>query len=344
MKSKLNRYRKVANLPVKRVLKHMKMNEEEFYNLMGTWIQQGIFSKNHPHYKELERLRNRKVNKKKYELNEEHYLSYQYLKQEGISDSEIAEILGRTEDKIEKFNNRWYKELRLKGLSFEEIKEETNIDEKTLRNIERVYNEAQKIRQKNTQIQIKNNKEYANYHLKRLINELEEPENYLIMDLEGIQNPDEILEIAVIDLHGNVLMNTLVRPTHHISYHVSQLTGINDRMASRGIGLYQAMKKLREIVDGKMVLSWGTDYDQVLLKSAMKRTHIDLNCSFGCAQHIHMGFVGSPNQIALYKACGEVHQSHRALDDCEMVLDVLENDIVDYAELDNDNKEEFEDE
>lgn len=339
MKSKLNRYRKVANLPVKRVLKHMKMNEDEFYNLMETWIGQGIFTKNHPHFKELERIKSRKVNKKKYKLNEEHYLSYQYLRQEGHTDSEIAEILGRPEEKIEKFNNRWYKELRLKGLNDKEIKAETNLDDETLERLKISFNEDQKLKEKNTQKQIKSNADYAKYHLRQLKNEIEDPENYLIMDLEGIQNPDEILEIAVIDFHGNVLMNTLVRPTHHISYHVSQLTGINDRMASRGKGLYAAMRQLKEIVDGKTVLSWGTDYDQVLLNSAMRKTRIKLDCEFACAQHIHMGFVGSPNQIALYKACGELEQSHRALDDCEMVLSVLETDIADFNNIDSQQKD-----
>ena len=45
------------------------------------------------------------------------------------------------------------------------------------------------------------------------------------------------------------------------------------------------------------------------------------------AQRAHVSQPALSRQIALHKALGEDEQSHRALDDCNMVLEVLRNDI-----------------
>lgn len=327
MGSRYNSYKKVANLPLRKVLNYLHISEDGLYNLMCQWIDQNIFSEKNPHFEELKRNRSRRINEEKRVMNEENFLSYQHLRQEGLPLSEIAEILERPEDRIARYDTRWYKELRAEALTFEQILEETGIPENELRALEDAYNSNIEEKQKLKKRQKKGNAEYARQYLEKIgpLDDLND--DFVIMDLEGVQNPDEILEVAVIDLQGNVLINTLVKPTHHVSWHVSQLTGIDDRLAATGRNLYPTMKRLQKILDGKTVLTWGTDYDQVLLNSAAEKTKIDMNCDFACAQHIHMGVVGSPTQIALYKACGEEDQSHRALQDCKMVLKVLREDI-----------------
>lgn len=331
MKSKLNSYRKVAHLSVKRVLRQMHLSEEELYQLMKTWVAQGIFSANHPHFVELKKSRKKRISQHKHEVNEALFADYQYLKREGRDNSEIAEILERGEEKINKFCTRWYRQLRMQGLSGEAIRAETGMSAEEIAALEAAY--AEKLRRSvlARKRQKKSNAAYSDRYLDKLKKELKDPGAYLIFDLEGVQNPDEILEIAVIDFHGNILMNTLVRPSHKIGWHISHLTGISDEMAAQGAPLETVMQELREISAGKTMLSWGTDYDRLLLKNAVETTGVELDCAFACAQHIHMGVIGSSAQIALGKACGSEEQSHRALDDCRMVLDVLRRDITEQG-------------
>lgn len=330
MGSRYNSYKKVSHLPLRRVLNYLHINEDGLYHLMSQWIDENRFSKDNPHFQELSRNRRRRLNEKKRELNEENYMSYQHLRQEGLPIEEIAEILERPLDRVERFDSRWYRELRSDDYSFDEILEETGIPEEELLQIQEAFETEIEEKKKQKQKQQRGNAEYARRYLEK-IGPLEDlNEDFVIMDLEGVQNPDEILEVAVIDLQGNVLINTLVRPSHHISWHVSKLTGINDKLAATGRGLYPTMQRLQKILNGKTILTWGTDYDQVLLNTAKKNTKIDIDCEFACAQHIHMGMIGSSKQMALYKACDEEDQSHRALGDCRMVLKVLKEDIRNY--------------
>lgn len=324
MKSKFTKYQKMLNLSLNNVIKNLNTNENDFYRLLTTWISQGLITESNPHFVELTKINKRKINEEKKKLNEQDYLSYKYLRQEGYSLEDISATLERDLEKVERYDRRWYQELREKDFSFDEIKDETGIPVETLQRLERHYEDRLKEREQVTENHIKNNIAYANYYL----NKIEaDPNEFLIIDLEGIQQPDEILEIAAINLYGETLIDTLVRPTHHISWFVTKLTGITDRMASRGKGLYQTLRDFKEIAEKKILLSWGTDYDRVLLNSAMRRTGIYIKCKFVDMQRIHSGLMKSSEHLALYKAAGEKDQSHRALDDCQLVLKILDEDL-----------------
>ena len=53
----------------------------------------------------------------------------------------------------------------------------------------------------------------------------------IILDTEttGLKNDDEIIEICLIDLDGNILLNTLIKPTKPIPEQASRIHGIYDK-------------------------------------------------------------------------------------------------------------------
>src|SRR5690606_33823093 len=64
-------------------------------------------------------------------------------------------------------------------------------------------------------------------------NRWNELKNVVILDTETTGLYDaEIVEIAVIDLGGNILMNTLVRPKNPIPAEVTAIHGINNEMVA----------------------------------------------------------------------------------------------------------------
>lgn len=55
-------------------------------------------------------------------------------------------------------------------------------------------------------------------------------DNFVILDTEttGLDEHDEIVEVAVIDMSGKVLLNTLVNPIQPIPYEATQIHGITN--------------------------------------------------------------------------------------------------------------------
>lgn len=59
---------------------------------------------------------------------------------------------------------------------------------------------------------------------------------YLVLDTQttGLGENDEIVEIAVTDLDGKTLLNTLIKPTISISNDAIMVHGITDEMVEKG--------------------------------------------------------------------------------------------------------------
>ncbi|MGI6108907.1 MAG: 3'-5' exonuclease [Eubacteriaceae bacterium] len=327
MKSKLTQFRTVEHLPLRQILQKMHISDEELLTLLKVWKSQGLIENSGALYQQLELSVKRRKNREKHEAHEMMFEEYKLMRRNGQSTDEIAVSLGKSPERVIRLNQRWYKELAETGLSDGQIAEEMLLPDAELIPISKALEEKKRQSRASARKKKTSNAIYSSFHMPKLRRELDNPEDYLIFDLEGIQNPDELIEIAVINLRGDVIMDTLVRPTHKINWRIAELTGITDRMAARGQNIRTVMKTLKAVTNGKTMMSWGTDYDKVLLQKAILSTGINLNCNFACAQKIHMGNAGLSRQIALHKALGEEDQSHRALDDCKMVLEVLREDL-----------------
>ena len=327
MKSKLAQFKDLEHLPMRQILQKMHVSDTELLSLIRTWRSQGLLSDGEELFTQLEQSIRRRRSREMHEAHEIMYEEYKLMRKNGQSTEQIASDLGKSPERIIRLNQRWYKELEETGMTDAAIAEQMKLPEEELIPLSKALEEKKRQTRVSARKKKTSNAIYSSFHMPKLRREIENPEDYLIFDLEGIQNPDELIEIAVINLKGDVIMNTLVKPTHKINWRIAELTGISDRMAAGGQNIRTVMKTLRSISSGKTLMSWGTDYDKVLLQKAVLSTGISLNCSFACAQKIHMGNEGLSRQIALHKALGEDEQSHRALDDCDMVLEVLRNDI-----------------
>ncbi len=335
MKSKFTKYQRMATLPLKNVEEQLNLDDKGFYNLLKIWLNQGLISENNYHYKQLEHLDQRKQNEIKKQKNEKDYSMYKYLRKMGDSIEQISLELDRDIDKIERYDKRWYHELLKQNMSLSDICQETNIPLKTLLELEESEKQKKEEHERLVKKILNSNVKYARKYIDKI---KADPSKFVIFDLEGVQQPDEILEISAINLKGDVLMNTLVRPTHHIGYYVTKLTGITDRLARTGIGLYKALKEFKQIAQDKYLIGWGITYDKILLNQAMRRTRIYIDCKFVDMQKIHAGLINTSQQIALYKAAGLESQAHRSLDDCKMLLKVLKEDI--HLEDEEEDKDE----
>lgn len=326
MQSKFSQFKQNAHLPLKKILQRMHLTDEELYELMRTWKRQGLMEPYLEIYEELFNVVRKKRIRTQAERQKQLFDNYKLLRKQGESVENIALTLKKSSDKIHHFDLRWYQELLDMGMDIGAIRESMGLSSDEFNALLDKYEEKRRLRRQSLKKQKTANAIYAMKHLGRIKKEFSDPHDYLIFDLEGTQSPDELIEIAVIDMGGHVLMNTLVKPSNPIGWRITELTGITDEMAAQGRDVTDVMKELRDLAQGKTIMSWGTDYDTVLLRSASETSGILLDCEFANAQKIHMGVEGLTNQIALHKALDLEKQSHRALDDCYMVLEVLKRD------------------
>ena len=73
---------------------------------------------------------------------------------------------------------------------------------------------------------------------------------------------DRIVEIAIVDVRGRTLVNTLVNPRRPIPRDASRIHGITDRMVERAPALADLWPELERILSGKQVVIYNAAYDR----------------------------------------------------------------------------------
>lgn len=145
----------------------------------------------------------------------------------------------------------------------------------------------------------------------------------------------EICEISVIDLDGNVLFDSLVRPKNPIPPDAQKIHGINDEMVKDAPNWLKTWKELHPILADKLVLIYNAEFDTRLLIESLephndekKWNLIDqierdiLDLEIDCVMRTYASLIGSERWVKLSVAAG-YETKHRALSDCRATLDVI---------------------
>ena len=168
--------------------------------------------------------------------------------------------------------------------------------------------------------------------------------DYVVLDTEttGLGSDARICEISIIDMSGNVLLDTLVNPEVEIPSDAIAIHGITNQMVDSAPTIESISNLIRDALSGKVLAIYNADYDIRLLNQSLG--NIDWNtsdCSF-CVMCNYAEFYGELNYYGDFKwqrltnAC---HQqgidiseftAHRALGDCQMTV-ALMNSFMDFA-------------
>jgi DNA polymerase-3 subunit epsilon len=159
---------------------------------------------------------------------------------------------------------------------------------------------------------------------------LQHPET-LILDTEttGLGSLAEIVQIAVINLRGDVLLNRLVRPVGPIPEEASRIHGITlkhleDAPPFRAVGA-----EVLDLIAGKDVLIYNAAYDTRLLRqsAAAVRLKADMFAAaamFQCVMQQYSAWVGDWNDYyGNYKWQRLPGGDHSALGDCQATRKIL---------------------
>lgn len=152
----------------------------------------------------------------------------------------------------------------------------------------------------------------------------------IIIDTEttGLDDAAQIVEVAVMDTNGNVILSTLVKPTCIIPVHVSNIHGITDHAVRFAPTIRHVIGLLREIANNRRVIIYNSPFDLRMLRQSA--TAIGLTTGSEILDHAecamrkyaeHKGEWDSRN--GRWKWHKLVGGDHTALGDCRATLELL---------------------
>ena len=170
------------------------------------------------------------------------------------------------------------------------------------------------------------------------IRELLSRSDAVILDTETTGHKHaEVIEVSIIDMAGNVLFDRLIRPRRMVMNRYAQrVHGISLSMLAAEPTLPELLPELNEILDCSLVLAWNASFDNLMLQRS--RAIWDLEpreFDHQCAMRLYAGLRGQ-RDFGLHRAVREhglehlleLHESHRALGDVNLVLELLKTVAV----------------
>ncbi len=158
----------------------------------------------------------------------------------------------------------------------------------------------------------------------------------IILDVEttGLHNA-QIVQIGMVDLAGNVLMDTFVRPEGHIPADATAVHGITDAMVAAAPGFKDLYVSFSVLLAGKVVVAYNVEYEKKVIQGECQRLNLPLPrvAEWSCAMKSYAHFWGERNRRgykwqSLSKACQQqriqVRDAHSAVGDCRLTLALIQ--------------------
>ncbi|PWF54484.1 3'-5' exonuclease [[Kluyvera] intestini] len=165
----------------------------------------------------------------------------------------------------------------------------------------------------------------------------------LFIDTEttGLGDDAEIVEICIIDSHGFILLNTLVKPTKPIPDEAIAIHGITNEMVAFAPAWTDICGAVEELFRRFGFVIYNADYDIRLIRQtyalygqASDAAPWMLAAHSVCAMKLYAEYRGEPGKYhgykwhklvdaAAYEGVVVEGQAHRALADCKMTLGIV---------------------
>jgi hypothetical protein len=97
------------------------------------------------------------------------------------------------------------------------------------------------------------------------------PGRAVVIDCETTDLPGALIEVAVLDTTGRILLNTLVNPGSPISAGASRVHHITDQMVAGASGFAEVLDEILRVTTGRRVLAYNAPFDYECLQSDAHR-------------------------------------------------------------------------
>ena len=139
----------------------------------------------------------------------------------------------------------------------------------------------------------------------------------LLLDTETASLHGDVIEVAVLDLQGHVVLEELVRPPGPLDPQASAVHGITAGDLEQAQPFTELAPRLAALLAGRHVIAYNADYDRQVLTREFERAGrpVDPAPRWSCLLQARRKLSPSTS-LAL-------HGAHRAAGDCRAALDIL---------------------
>lgn len=157
---------------------------------------------------------------------------------------------------------------------------------------------------------------------------LRQPERWRVLDTEttGLDSRDRIVEIAVVDLAGTPLLNTLVKPTGEWYIHpkAEATHGIAPDELENAPTFSDIYPQLASVIAGQDILAYGADFDARMIGGEMSRAGLPSgSLNWHCLMQRYATWCGEWSDYHGDYRWQALGGSHRALGDSLAALSCL---------------------
>ena len=162
-------------------------------------------------------------------------------------------------------------------------------------------------------------------------------QNIVILDFEttGFKN-SEIVQIGAINRDGDVLLETLVKPTKRIPSAATNVHGITNDAVKDAPGFREVYVQLSSLLAGSPVVAYNVSFEKMIIGGECDRYKLPQirPSQWECAMIAYAGYYGQRNPSKggfkwqkLGNACAQqnipVVDAHTAVGDCIMTLELM---------------------
>ena len=160
---------------------------------------------------------------------------------------------------------------------------------------------------------------------------------YLDAETTGTSEVDEIIELAIIDHNGSVLLDTYVKPAGKVSPDAYAIHGISEEMIKDAPVWMEVWLDVQKVMQGRVVGIYNADFDTRMLKQTHQIAGLEWDPPYDdsfCIMKLYARFYGEWNpsardyrwqklENARWQANLKTPNSHRAKDDTLLARELL---------------------
>lgn len=123
---------------------------------------------------------------------------------------------------------------------------------------------------------------------------LDENPVYLDTETTGLEKTDQVVEIAIIDNLGSILLNTLIKPTIPIPPAAESIHGISDKQVAGAPTFARVLPELQNILASRTLVVYNAKYDVRMLQQSAQAVNLKIQfpIKIHCAMELFAEYRG----------------------------------------------------
>jgi DNA polymerase-3 subunit epsilon len=152
------------------------------------------------------------------------------------------------------------------------------------------------------------------------------PGDWVILDAEttGLDAQDEIVQLAVLAADGQILLDSLVRPTCPIHPQAQAIHGITAEMVATAPPFPEIYPRLRTALGDKKIIAYNVAFDRDFVQASCRQSGLpEIENRWSCAMRAYAKYYGDWSEHWNSFKNQPLMGDHTAAGDCRAVLALI---------------------